>query len=73
MTADTKEKQPRAEELTIPNKLATFEDKKTGVRTVSFPFTFPDGTPGIASVTRLRKGPWEPSDDIESVMINFTP
>lgn len=59
------------ETVVIPNKLQTFEDKKTGVRTVSFPFTFPDGTPGISSITRLRKGAWEPSVDITSVIINF--
>lgn len=61
----------KPEELVIPNKLQTFEDKKTGVRTVSFPFTFPGGTPGIASITRLKKGVWEPSEDIKSVIINF--
>lgn len=61
----------KQEEVIIPNRLQTFEDKKTGVRTVSFPFTFPDGTPGISSITRLKKGAWEPSDDIKSVIINF--
>lgn len=65
--------QERKENIILPNKLQTFEDKKTGVRTVSFPFTFPDGTPGINSITRLVKGPWNPSDDVIGVIINFTP
>jgi len=59
------------EEVIIPNILQTFEDEKTGVRTVAFPIEIPDGTKAVVSITRLKRGPWEPSEDIESVHVNF--
>lgn len=57
------------EELVIPNKIAVFDDAKTHVKTVAFPFQFPDGRNGVVSITRLSKMPWTPSDDIETVCL----
>lgn len=62
---------PLIEEIVLPNKLAVFEDKKTKVKSVAFPFTFPDGAHGYVTITRLRRTPWTPSDDIKNVVINF--
>jgi hypothetical protein len=59
------------EEIIVPNNLATFEDPKTGVKTVAFTFKFPDGTNGVVSITRLKRDKWEPSKDIESVHLNW--
>lgn len=57
--------------LKIPIKSAVFEDKKTGVRTVALRFVFSDYTEGIISITRLKRSPWNPIDDIKSITINF--
>lgn len=57
------------EEIVLPNNLSVFEDKKTGVKTVAFPFMFPSGASGVVSVTKLKRGPWKPSEDIETVQI----
>ena len=57
------------EELVIPNRVAVFEDHKTKVKTVAFPFQFPDGKQGVISITRLSKLAWNPADDIETVHI----
>jgi hypothetical protein len=60
-----------SDEIVIPNRLAVLEDKKTKVKTVYFPFQFPDGANGVISITKLKTSPWKPSDDIESVYINY--
>jgi hypothetical protein len=65
----SKIKNKAIEEVVVPNKVAVFEDHKTGVKTVAFPFMFPDGKNGVVSVTRLSKHPWTPSDDIETVVL----
>jgi hypothetical protein len=57
------------EELVIPNKISVFEDQKTKVKTVAFPFQFPDGANGVISITKLKKDPWNPAEDIETVHI----
>jgi len=64
-----KKNEKPSEEVIIPNQIAVFEDRKTGFKTASFPFTFPDGRNGIVSVTRLSRTPWIPSDDIETVHV----
>lgn len=61
----------KTETIQVPDKLAVFEDKKTGVKTVAFPFTFASGKTGILSVTHLDKFPWTPSKDIEEITIKF--
>ena len=62
-------KNNESEGIIIPNKISVFEDPKTKVKTVAFPFQFPDGKNGIVSVTRLSKMPWVPSEHIETVHI----
>ena len=62
-----------SEVIIVPEKLAVFPDKKTGVKTVAFPITFATGVNGIVSVTHLSTMPWKPSDDIESIEIKFKP
>ncbi len=61
----------KQEEIIIPNKLSVFTDKRTGARTVAFPFDFPSGKHGVCTVTNLDDKTWQPSDDIETVLINF--
>jgi hypothetical protein len=64
-------KMTNEEHVVVPTRLATFEDPKTGVRTVAFPIVFPDGTKGVVAVCHLKKGPWDPNDDIEEVIIKW--
>lgn len=66
-------KPTKLEVITIPNKVAVFADKKTGVKTAAFPFTFASGVNGVVSVTHLERGSWEPADDIEAIAIKFKP
>lgn len=61
----------RIEEIAIPDKMPILVDKKTQVKSVSFPFQFGDGIPGFLTVTRLVKLGWNPSTDIESITIKF--
>ncbi len=61
----------REEVINVPAKLPVFTDKKTGVKSVSFPFQFTDGVPGFLTATRLVKLGWEPGNDIESITIKF--
>lgn len=61
----------RTEEILIPDKMPILVDKKTQVKSVSFPFQFSDGIPGFLTVTRLVKLGWQPSNDIEKVTIIF--
>lgn len=67
----TQSNQIRREEIVIPNRIAVFEDKKTKVKSVAFPFVFPDGITGVVTVTRLSKVPWNPVEHLQSVHINF--
>lgn len=48
-----------------------FEDKKTKVKTIAYPFTFPNGDNGILSITKLVKMGWTPKNDIESIIIKY--
>jgi hypothetical protein len=59
------------EEIVLPAKIAVFDDKKSGAKTVAFPFVFLDGTSGVVSVTRLKNEIWIPQKDIKSVIINW--
>lgn len=59
------------EELIIPLTIATFEDKRTGARSIALPFQFPDGKNGALLVTRLWPMPWEPGKTIKSITINY--
>lgn len=59
------------ETIVVPDKLSVFQDKKTGARTVAFPFDYGDGTHGVMMLTRLINAVWQPADDIESIVINF--
>lgn len=65
-------KNKEAESIVLPNKISVFEDAKTKVKTVAFPFQFPDGKNGVVSITRLSKMPWIPSEDIETVHLIWT-
>lgn len=67
----TEIKAVQSEEFTIPEKVAVYTDKKTGVKTIAIPMSFPNGENGIISITKLVKLGWVPSVDIESVVINF--
>lgn len=49
----------------------TFNDERTGVKTVVFPVVMGDGTPGALAVTRLKNEPWNPSDSIDLIIIKW--
>ena len=59
------------EQIIIPKNVSVFKDKKTSANTVAFPFQFLTGEHGILSITRLSPLPWKPSEDIETININF--
>lgn len=61
----------KSAEIEIPEKLAVIPDKKTGAKSVYFPFQFPDGNMGAIIITKLVKMGWEPSSDIEKINISF--
>ena len=61
----------KMEIISVPDKVAIYTDKKTGVKSVAFPFSFPDGMNGIITVTKLVKMGWQPSDDIDNIQLNF--
>lgn len=61
----------KMEIISVPEKLAIYTDKKTGVKSVAFPFSFPDGNNGIITVTKLVKMGWQPSDDLNTIQLNF--
>ena len=48
-----------------------FKDKKTGVKTCSFPIQFADGIAGILSLTKFVKMDWHPNWDVEEIIIKF--
>lgn len=64
-------KPPRIETITIPDNVAILVDKKTGVKSISFPFQFNDGIPGFLTLTRLVKMGWIAADDISEIIIKF--
>ncbi len=59
------------EEIIVPDKLATFQDKITGARTVAFPIVFPSGVKGVCAVVHLNGDAWNPSTDIKKITIEF--
>ncbi len=63
---------PKSLTINIPADATVFADKKTNVKTMALSFVFPqDYTNGIVSITKLMKFPWQPSQQIESITINF--
>lgn len=69
--ADSLKTKQRQEEIVVPANLPILVDKKTQVKSISFPFQFSDGVPGFLTVTRLVKMGWEPSHDLDSITIKF--
>lgn len=61
----------KTEEILVPLKIATHQDKKTGARSAAFPFVFPDGENGVVIVTRLKDGEWKPSNHIEKITLHL--
>jgi hypothetical protein len=58
-------------EIEVQPNTATFEDKKTGVKSVGYTFKFPCGTNGFIVITKLKKMPWEVIEDIKKITIEF--
>lgn len=58
-------------ELTVPKKIKTVKDKKTGVVSFYLPFKFLDGKNGAVTITRLSKEDYNPDEIIKSIQINF--
>lgn len=61
----------RMEVIQVPEKLPTIADKRTGAKSIYFPFKFGDGKPGHLILTKGIKTLWEPSEDIVSITIKF--
>ena len=57
--------------IKVPDGLMTFEDSKTGVRTVAFPVIMGDGCHGALGITRLKDEKWNPSDTILEIIIKW--
>ena len=57
--------------IVVPDKVSVFTDKKTQVKSVVFPFDFPSGAHGAITIIKLRRQPWNPAEDIETIRINF--
>ena len=57
--------------IEVPTGLATITDKKSGAKSVYFPFQFPSGENGAIVMIKLVKMGWIPSDDIENINIKF--
>lgn len=60
-----------SETINFGDKLQVFQDKKTKVHTVAIPVEFPSGFNAIISITRLSPQPWTPSEEIDSLTINY--
>ena len=58
-------------QIDIPPNLLPQTDKKSGAKSVYFPFQFPSGENGAIVVIKLVKMGWQPSDDITDIKINF--
>ena len=58
-------------QIDIPPNLLPQADKKTGAKSVYFPFQFPSGENGAIVVIKLVKMGWIPSDDLENINIKF--
>ncbi len=58
-------------EIEIPEKVLPQTDKKTGAKSVYFPFQFPSGENGAIVVIKLVKMGWVPKDDIKKIKIDF--
>lgn len=58
-------------QIDIPEKLLPITDKKSGAKSVYFPFQFPSGENGAIVLIKLVKMGWEPSTDISDIKINF--
>lgn len=71
METTIKVKIKREETIIIPSKIAIYEDKKTKVKSVAFPLNFPSGKNGMVTLTQLDNGAWQPSEDIESIVIKY--
>ena len=58
-------------QIDIPDKLIPLMDKRTGAKSIFFPFMFPDGMAGHLILVKGVKMGWNPSDDINDVKITF--
>jgi len=56
-------------EFNINKDDKVFTDKKTQVKTIAYPFTFPSGDQGIVSITKLVKTDWQPAEDLENIKL----
>ncbi len=58
-------------QIDIPPNLLPQTDKRTGAKSVYFPFQFPSGENGAIVLIKLVKMGWIPNDDIENIIIKF--
>ena len=58
-------------EYKIPDGIAILTDSRTKVKTIGIPINFPSSINGMVGITHLSSEPWNPSEDIESIIIVF--
>lgn len=58
-------------EVIIGPKVKVVTDKKSGSRVISFPFEFPSDDRGMIIICKIKDEEWFPSEDIDSISINF--
>lgn len=58
-------------EIILGKGIKVTTDKKSRTRVVNFPFEFPDGSPGVMIICKVKDEEWIPNSDIFSININF--
>lgn len=64
-------KTPKFVEITIPEKVNVFEDKRSKAKSIAFPFRFLNGDQAVVTITKLKPTKWEVYKEIETIKINF--
>jgi hypothetical protein len=56
----------------IPDNCPIIRTPRTDAKSLSLPFSFPDGSQGILTVTKvMHTVGWNPRDDLEKVVLTF--
>lgn len=58
-------------EYKIPKETPVFIDKRTKFKTLGIPINFPSNISGMVGITHISAEPWNPTEDIESIIIVF--
>ena len=58
-------------EIKIPKNIGIHEDSRTKAKTMAVPIQFDIANSGILMLCKITNKKWIPSDEIESITINF--